>query len=372
MDMELFFRSIPAAASSPYAFAAYTIAAVIFLFAGARLRMAKLLLAKITSIPEPERRRALEIATGTVLPTHISPDQWIRLSSLRWTFLLLGSLLVVIFAIVTIAIVNPTETALADIKTTTKETAEKTQEVVQEGTRTTSEKIDKSTAEIVTTVQDAALASLETIFPLAVRIDRDVDGTIMHLDGTARQRLVSYDNNLAPMKLHWGDRFHYFAYRERGGTLEPTTGVFLEIRSRTSTQRLPLRLDPYSEQNLRIPGSSPEPMEAYFINESGISGVSLKITIYSADRERGREEFRKALMKTSLNSAARRVYFEVTGAGVKLRSQPSMNGSVLRSIRQGTYAKVSIRSDDGEWSHIRLPEGREGWIKSESLKQIAP
>lgn len=63
-------------------------------------------------------------------------------------------------AIVTVAIVNPSKTALEDIKKKTKETAEKTQEVVQEGTRATSEKIDKSTAEIVTTVQDAAIANL--------------------------------------------------------------------------------------------------------------------------------------------------------------------------------------------------------------------
>ncbi len=239
-----------------------------------------------------------------------------------------------------------------------------------EGTKATSEQIGKSTAEIVTTVQDAALASLETMFPLAVRIDRDVDGTIMHLDGSVRQRLVSYDKDLLPMKLHWGDRFHYFAYRERGGTIEPSTGVFLGVQSRTSSQRLALRLGPYSEQELRIPGSSPKPMEAYLVNETGISGVALKITIYSADRERGRQEFRKALMNTALNSAARRIYLEVTGDGIKLRSEPSANGLVLRSIRQGTYVKVSSRSNGGEWSQIRLPEGREGWIKSEFLRQI--
>jgi uncharacterized protein YoxC len=370
--MEAFLRSIPAAASSPYAFAAYAIAALVFLFAGARLQMAKLLLAKITSIPEAERRRALEIATGTVLPTKISPEQWIRHSRQRWTFLLLGSLLIVVLAVATIAILNPTKTVIEEVKKTTKETAKETQAVVQEGTKSTSAKIDKTTDQIVTTVQDAALATLETMFPLAVRIDRDVDGTIMHLNGSPRQRLVSYDNDLAPMKLHWGDRFHYFAYRERGGTFEPSTRLFLEIQSRASSQRLPLRLDPYSERELRIPGSSPEPMEAYFVNEAGISGIALKITIYSADRERGREEFREALMNTALNSAARRIYLVVTADGIRLRSEPSANGLVLRTIRQGTYVRVKDRSNDVEWSKIRLPEGREGWIKSEFLRPIVP
>src|SRR5271157_138023 len=181
--MEEFLRSIPAAGSSPYAFAAYAIAALLFLFAGARLRMAKLLLAKINSIPEAERRRALEIATGTVLPTHISPEQWIRHSRMRWTFLLLGSLLIVLLAVATIALLNPTKQAIRDINETTENTAKTTQAIIQEGTKSTEARIDKSTETIVTTVQDAALASLETMFPLTVRIDRDVDSTIMHLDG---------------------------------------------------------------------------------------------------------------------------------------------------------------------------------------------
>jgi hypothetical protein len=105
--MEEFIRSIPAAASSPYALAAYAIAAVIFLFAGARLRLAKLLLEKIDTIPPEERRRTVEIATGTVLPTHISPEQWIRNNRLRWAFLLAASILIVILVTAIVAIVNP-------------------------------------------------------------------------------------------------------------------------------------------------------------------------------------------------------------------------------------------------------------------------
>jgi hypothetical protein len=88
--MEEFIRSIPAAASSPYAFAAYAIATSIFVFAGERIRMAKLLLSRITAIPE-ERRRALEIATGTTLPEYISPEDWIRHSQMRWIFMLFGA-----------------------------------------------------------------------------------------------------------------------------------------------------------------------------------------------------------------------------------------------------------------------------------------
>lgn len=369
--MEEFLKSIPAAASNPYALAAYAIAAVLFLLAGARLKMAKLLLAKITSIPEGERRRALEIATGTVLPTHVSPEQWIRHSRLRWTFMLLGALLIAVVTVAVIAILNPINGDSEELKRTTIETAKETQVVVQEEARTTSERIDESTKQIVTTVQDAALATLETMFPLTVRIDRDVDSTIMRLNGQPRQRLVSYDNDLAPMKLHWGDRFHYFAFREQGGDFEPAAGVFLEIKSGNYSRRLPLRLDPFSEQEIRIPGSSPGPMDVFFVNEAGISGIALKITIYSADRERGREGFRDALLNTALDSAARRVYQQVSGDGVRLRGSPSETGSVLRTIRQGTYVKIKERLADGNWCQVRLPEGREGWVKCNYLQPIA-
>ena len=112
-------------------------------------------------------------------------------------------------------------------------------------------------------------------------------------------------------------------------------------------------------------------MDAYLINETGVRRVSMKITVYSADRERGREEFRKALMNTSLDNAARRVYHELTAAGVRLRSGPSANSQVRRTIRQGTYVKVKNRTADAEWCQIRMPEGREGWVSCNYLRPIA-
>src|SRR6266496_2357246 len=105
--MEDLLRSIPAAASSPYALAAYAMATIVFLFAGTRLRMAKLLAARIETLPQAERRRALEIAADTILPTQISPEQWIRLRRLQWTFMLLAAILLAAVAVIVIALLNP-------------------------------------------------------------------------------------------------------------------------------------------------------------------------------------------------------------------------------------------------------------------------
>lgn len=193
--MEAFLKAIPAAASSPYAFAAYVIAALVFMFAGAKLMMARFLLAKIASLPESDRRRAVEIATNTILPKDITPEQWIRHSRQQYIFLLLGSLLISAMAVAMVALIGPNKKGLDDIRKTTQETVEK-------GTKVTSDKIDRSTEKIVATVEDVALANLETMFPLTVRIDHEVDGTLLHINGIHRQLITSYDKNYDPLVLY--------------------------------------------------------------------------------------------------------------------------------------------------------------------------
>ncbi len=119
--MEELFNAIPAAASSPYALAAYAIAAVIFLLAGARLRVAKMLLEKIETIPPEERKRTVEIATGTILPTEISAEQWIRNNRTKWAFLLSVSVLVVILVIVVVALASPDDEEIKKLNSTVQD-----------------------------------------------------------------------------------------------------------------------------------------------------------------------------------------------------------------------------------------------------------
>jgi hypothetical protein len=221
------------------------------------------------------------------------------------------------------------------------------------------------------TVEDSALSTLETMFPLAVRIPRDVDGTIIPISGQNSTRILSYDKNMQPMKLYWGDQFHYFVFTEGGkGSISAGATVYLQLGSRSNAIRLPIILDPSTEKTLIIPGHSPEPLDAFLINPTGISGVSLKVTVYSADRERGRAEFRHSLLETPLGSYARKSYMTTNEDGVRLRSSPISDASsrVLRSMVVDTYVKrLKV---EGEWAQVRLPEGREGWIQSRLLSPI--
>ncbi len=251
-----------------------------------------------------------------------------------------------------------TDKSAQDVKNTIGQEEAKTRDTV----RTESEKTRD-------TVQDSALATLETMFPLAVRIPAEIDGTIIRINGSEEQRIVSYDKDYAPMKLYWGDLFHYFVYVEGEKKDMPTGTVYLQLGDANHT-RLPISLQPWTENQLRIPGHTPRPMEAFIYNPSHLSGFSLKVTVYSADRERGRMRFREAFLKTDLGSYARKSYLTVIQDGARLRSGPSDSSSnVLRIMLKDTYVK--ILGVNGEWTQIRLPEGREGWVASKFLGPIS-
>lgn len=115
-QMNRFLNAIEAAATNEYSFAAYAIAAILFLVSGAKLRMAKLTFSKIELLPENERRRALEIATGSVLPSQVSAEEWLRHERQKWTFLLFGAVLIALLTILTIAIVNPSRQEISDLE----------------------------------------------------------------------------------------------------------------------------------------------------------------------------------------------------------------------------------------------------------------
>lgn len=63
----------------------------------------------------------MEIATGTILPTHISAEQWIRNNRIRWAFLLSASILIVFLVIVIVALVNPTGEKIERIESTVQD-----------------------------------------------------------------------------------------------------------------------------------------------------------------------------------------------------------------------------------------------------------
>ncbi len=261
---------------------------------------------------------------------------------------------------------SPIEKVQDNIIEEQKKSTSKTINTIDSSTTHLNKAITQDGEKTRETVLDASIAELEGIFPLAVRIDRDVDGTIIHFNGEEQLPLISFDrgNGTDAMKLRWGDRLHYYLFFNDAGEEKNNGRLILKL---SNGYNLPLELTSH-ENEIRIPGSNPNEITAKFYNPDRLAGFSAKITVYSSDRERGRELFKEALMNTALSSRARQIYKQLSRDGVRLREGPSNDARVLRTLKEGTYVK--ILKDTLDFMLIRLPEGRNGWVKSEFISKI--
>ncbi len=101
--MDQFLHFIPSAAASPYAFGAYAVSAALFFLVGAKLKTVRSVLKVIDHVPESDRRHTIESITNSVIPDHISADEWIRSNRNRAIFQLTG---VALFLVAAIAIID--------------------------------------------------------------------------------------------------------------------------------------------------------------------------------------------------------------------------------------------------------------------------
>jgi hypothetical protein len=106
--MQNFLSAIPAAATSNYAFVAYAICAVLFIFGGAKLRELRSILKQIAHVPKSERVELIRTVTGKILPKHITAEQWIRNNRNQGFFSVAAAVLVLASAVGTVAILTPT------------------------------------------------------------------------------------------------------------------------------------------------------------------------------------------------------------------------------------------------------------------------
>lgn len=214
-------------------------------------------------------------------------------------------------------------------------------------------------------IVSSSLSELEVMFPFAVRVEGNTDNTIMHLNGEPEIPITSYDNGFELMKLRWGDSFKYYFYKQGNSNPEENSKLSLQLSNGTT---LPLSTV-NGEHSIRIPGSNPTPITAVILNPDRISEASMKIMIYSSDRDLGREKFKQALLNTSLSDKVREIFMQISSDGVRLRSAPvNSPNTILRTLNQGAMVKVLETS--GEFSKIRLPEGKEGWVDSKFIEKI--
>ncbi|MBD3174386.1 MAG: SH3 domain-containing protein [Armatimonadia bacterium] len=76
-------------------------------------------------------------------------------------------------------------------------------------------------------------------------------------------------------------------------------------------------------------------------------------------------------LSMAIPAAALETALFVDGDGVRLRSQPSLESSVLGKLHRGD--EVRIRSADGQWREVWVPKSRQvGWVAHWLLAQVPP
>lgn len=114
-DVPEFLKAIPDAASSPFAIFAYVVAAIVLFFGGRSIRqlkiVAKIVRHKNASTPEQlaELREAIKVATGTVLPDTISPQDYLASQKHQGIILVSISAMLLISVVAIIALTKTHE-----------------------------------------------------------------------------------------------------------------------------------------------------------------------------------------------------------------------------------------------------------------------
>jgi len=158
--------------------------------------------------------------------------------------------------------------------------------------------------------------------------------------------------------LYWGDVFECTVFRDGGASVE---GLALRVGGRTYK----LHAD---HQDIRIYGSTPDAMEATILNPQRLTGVILKIFVKSTDTSRGQQRFRELVMEGQCAEYAKRTFRAVKTDLARMRADAKETSLVRAQLTRGSFVRVLQRQDD--WTEVRTPDGRQGWIKGDLLGTI--
>jgi hypothetical protein len=101
------FQAIPAAASSPMAFAAYALAVVSTTIVALKTKRNRQLLKHLGDLPARERLKALELEMGSVrVPKGLTPEQWLRSRIHYYLFVGFGVLSAVVLVVAVVALTS--------------------------------------------------------------------------------------------------------------------------------------------------------------------------------------------------------------------------------------------------------------------------
>jgi hypothetical protein len=210
------------------------------------------------------------------------------------------------------------------------------------------------------------IAELEDAFRLSANIPREIDDCVVNIDGEEVIYLPSrmYYN----MELFWGDEFQ-FTFLDDGynDSISKLASLKLYVAGRKYDMH-PGTGNIFHHDEIRVYGSTPEPMKAKIINPLQLTKLKIKIFVRSTDATRGQQEFRRLVLSSQFIDYAKKIYKKVN-QNIPLKYSPDKTASTRSSIAKNSFVRVLQIADN--WAEIITPEGRQGWISLNNLKEIS-
>jgi hypothetical protein len=299
---------------------------------------------------------------GTQILRRITKRGWVALFCLLIAFVLGG--------VKEVALSRASKVEIAEKKKLQAENKQQAAQIAKQLEQITrlQEKLEVSTQELAKTtgqIGEQQLASIEAAFELAIKRPRETDDAFVEIRGQPIVYIPSRRNN--EMLLYWGDQFHFVLLSDRDISASELSSLKLEVGGRT----YPLHDGAgtgFFEETLRIYGDSSRPMQTRILNPLRLTDVEVKIFVRTTDSSQGQEEFRRIILNSPFREFAQMVYKCTRADVLNVRTNPDISAPIRSRLARGSFVRVLQTQDN--WTEIRTPEGRQGWVGSQYLVEI--
>ncbi|MBF0588946.1 MAG: SH3 domain-containing protein [Magnetococcales bacterium] len=223
----------------------------------------------------------------------------------------------------------------------------------------------------------AIFTTLEKLFPFAVHPNKDaasIQTSSASLSGTKHETILLKKAQV-PLRLHSGDRLTYtLSHSDKKSAPHkplPAGTLFLTLSSESPSKPLmylPLNPNANGRGFLKVPGFSNTSMLAHIENPDGVKDIQIEIVNHPLNPDWGRVMFRTLLKKLPDTSPTRASFRRTSGNRLRMREIPNAKGKIITLVRRHAY--VQVLESREEWTRIRLPNAKKGWVSGKFIEEI--
>jgi len=229
------------------------------------------------------------------------------------------------------------------------------------------ERIETTTrdmAEMSDDLKKKQLVSFKSAFKHAFKPPRGIDDAVVLLDGRTIIPIPSRYRD--QMQLYWEDEFK-LTTTIKDPSDRDLESIKLKVGGKTYTLFESPNPGPFKVK-LRIKGNSPRPMEASILNPLQLSDMTLRIFVRTAELSKGQERFKRLILTGRFPALGKKLYKVTTPDILNVRSDPATTSQIRTRLSSGSFVH-SIQTQN-EWTEVRTPTGKQGWVLTRLLTEI--